>query len=50
MNLALKIVLVLFGFLALDRILLFFERRYFAKYGRLITDFEEAEAKDAEKR
>lgn len=33
MDLALKIVYILFIFLALDRVLLFFERRYYAKYG-----------------
>jgi hypothetical protein len=36
MDLALKIILTLFTFLALDRVLLFFERRYYAKYDKFL--------------
>lgn len=46
MDLALKIVLSFFGLLALDRILLFFERRYYAKYNKfLFTNTDEKDLK-----
>jgi hypothetical protein len=49
MELTFKILLVIFGFFALDRCMLFYEKLYFAKHGRLITDFDEADRKDFEK-
>ena len=36
MGLTLKIVLVVFGFFAFDRLLLFYERKYYAKYGKFM--------------
>ena len=36
MNLILKIVMILFIFLVFDRVLLFFERRYYAKHGTFL--------------
>ena len=44
-----KIILVVFGFFALDRCMLFYEKLYFARHGRLVTDFDEAYKKDYEK-
>lgn len=50
MDLALKVFLAIIGFLTVDRLLLFYEKLYFAKHGRLVIEFDEAEKKDYEKR
>lgn len=44
MDLAFKFFLTFFAFLALDRVLLFFERRYYAKYNKFLMP--EADEKD----
>lgn len=46
MELVFKIILIVFGYLTLDRILLFFERKYYAQHGTWMfknTDPEDLE-------